>query len=255
VQTSDRGLKLMEEFEGFSATPYVHGDATPTIGYGTTGADVNPLPAHLTRDQAERLLKDKLTRKYEPAVNDLHVPLTQNQFDALVSFAYNCGPGSMQWDVGRALRRHDYAGAAACFENHAKVNGVVWAGLLNRRQQERALFLAPDSAPDPYERFLDSIFLFSRESLAKVPAVLETFQGPKLELNERATVREYDRLMQNPEANRTAIARHRQWLLVLRKRVWQVAHDQRDPDGRPSWDRFARGWRWRQLNERTKGMN
>src|SRR2546423_225409 len=104
MHISGNGLRLIEGFEGFVSHRYDDGTGVITIGYGTTGADVSPLPTFLTRAQAEQLLREKLVRKYEPAVNGLGVPLNQNQFDALVSLVYNCGTGAMQWQIGRELR-------------------------------------------------------------------------------------------------------------------------------------------------------
>jgi len=114
---------MIERFEGFVGHQYNDGTGVMTIGYGTTSADVSPLPRFLTQAQAEQLLREKLARKYEPAVNGLGVPLTQNQFDALISLVYNCGPGAMQWQIGTELRAQNYRSAADCFGRYVVAGG------------------------------------------------------------------------------------------------------------------------------------
>lgn len=251
MHISETGLRLIERFEGFVPHQYNDGTGVMTIGYGTTSADVSPLPTFLSQQQAEQLLREKLAQKYEPAVNDLGVPLTQNQFDALVSLAYNCGPGAMQWQIGRELRARNYAAAADCFGHYVFAGGRVLQGLVNRRAAERALFVTPAQQlpePDPYEMFVDIDFRFSRRSLSNIPAVLSTFHGDTLVLNERATVREHDSQNGNEAHNKL-------WLLVLRRRIWYVAHNPLGSDGRPTWGVSHRGARWQALYRRTRGVS
>ncbi|MGZ6613106.1 MAG: lysozyme [Solirubrobacteraceae bacterium] len=247
---------MIERFEGFVDHQYNDGTGVITIGYGTTSADVSPLPRFLTQAQAEQLLREKLARKYEPAVNGLGVPLTQNQFDALLSLVYNCGPGAMQWQIGRDLRARNYRAAADCFGRYVVAGGRVLAGLVARRAAERALFLTPDQPQsDPYEIFPDAVFSFSRATLANIPAVLSTFHGDTLALNERATVRQYDALAADHGSNHTEVRRHALWLVVLRKRIWWVAHNPLGADGKPTWSVAHRGARWQQLTRRTSKLN
>jgi GH24 family phage-related lysozyme (muramidase) len=246
---------MIERFEGFVPYQYNDGTGTMTIGYGTTSADVSPLPTHLTQPAAQELLRERLARKYEPAVNGLSVPLNQNQFDALMSLVYNCGPGAMQWQIGQDLRARNYAAAANDFCRYVYAGGRILEGLVVRRAAERRLFLTPDGThDDPYAQFADRIFRFSRESVASIPPVLNTFVGETLALNERDTVREHDRLNRAPAQNAALLKRHKLWLLVLRKRVWHVAHDPLGSDGRPTWSTAHRGSRWQQLHQRTAGL-
>lgn len=149
MHTSGHGIYLIESFEGFSSVQYDDGVGVMTIGYGTTAADISPLPRSCTREQAEQWLRTKLQQKYEPAVNALNVPLNRNQFDALVSLAYNCGPGSMQWQIGRDLRARNYRAAADDFLHYVYAGGRILQGLVNRRRSERALFLTPVNPPRP----------------------------------------------------------------------------------------------------------
>ena len=256
MHISQDGLRMIERFEGFVPYQYNDGTGVMTIGYGTTSADVSPLPTHLTQAAAEQLLRDKLARKYEPAVNALNVPLTQNQFDALMSLVYNCGPGAMQWQIGQDLRARNYTAAANDFGRYVYAGGRILQGLVVRRDAERRLFLTPDrpTPDDPYLLFEDLIFRFSRASVANIPPVLSTFAGNTLALNERDTVREHDRLSLAPQQNAALLRRHKLWLVVLRKRVWQVAHDPLGADGRPTWSIAHRGSRWQELHRRTAAL-
>lgn len=253
MHVSENGLRMIERFEGFVDHQYNDGTGVMTIGYGTTSADVSPLPRFLTQAQAEQLLREKLARKYEPAVNGLGIPLTQNEFDALISLVYNCGTGAMQWQIGRDLLARNYRAAADCFGRYVIAGGRVLPGLVARRAAERALFLTPDQPrSDPYAIFPDEVFRFSRRSLANLPPVLSTFVGNTLALNERDTVREYDSLV--AQHNRAEARRHGLWLVVLRKRIWSVAHNPLGSDGKPTWSVAHRGARWQQLERRTSNL-
>jgi GH24 family phage-related lysozyme (muramidase) len=254
MHISEDGLRLIERFEGFVDHQYDDGTGVMTIGYGTTAADISPLPTFLSQPEAEQLLREKLAAKYEPAVNALGIPLNQNQFDALISLVYNCGPAALQWQIGRDLRARNYAAAADDFGHYVMAGGRVLQGLVNRRAAERALFLTP-AGPDPYAIFEDVVFTFTRNSLQNIPAVLSTFTGNTLGLNERATVREYDRLRREAPHDQAAIIRHQLWCLVLRKRIWQAAHNPLGADGRPTWNIADRGARWNALQRRTATLN
>lgn len=157
MRTSQRGVDLIKQFEGFRANRYLDSVGVPTIGYGTTAAVVKPLPATCTREQAESWLRTGLAKSYEPAVNAIinaGVPLNSNQFDALVSFAYNLGPGALGTGstMGQRLRAHDYRGASAAFMLYVNAGGRPLQGLINRRAAERKLFDTPvkdQPAPAP----------------------------------------------------------------------------------------------------------
>lgn len=142
---SPAGVAFIKGFEGFVADQYDDGTGTMTIGYGTTAADVNPLPRHLTEHEAAALLKRKLEEKYCPAVRLMHLPFNQNQFDAVTSLVYNVGIGILgtQHDVGRLLRQKNWKAAADSFLEYDHAGGQVLAGLKRRREAERRLFLKP----------------------------------------------------------------------------------------------------------------
>jgi lysozyme len=227
------------------------------VGYGETEG-VGPSTT-MTRAQAEADLQGRLAREYEPAINGLGVPLNQNQFDGLASFVWNTGPGSMQWDVGRYLRAREYTAAANALLEYVRAGGVVLQGLVNRRRAERALFLTPPPHPDPYHVFQDQVFHFERKHIAGIikrhPVLGESFKGPTLGLHERNTVRHRDELVKDRKKNAHEIRVHALWLMLLRKRVWSVAHHPLDKHGHATWYLFARGTRWTELDKRTHGIN
>jgi lysozyme len=147
MHVSANGLRLIESFEGYSSTRYLDAVGVPTIGFGTTAADIGTVPTKCTREQAERWLRDNIARKYEPAVNGLNVPMSQNQFDALVSLAYNCGPNAMGWQIGADMRARNYRAASADFGRYVYAGGRKLQGLVNRRAAERRLFDTPPGTP------------------------------------------------------------------------------------------------------------
>lgn len=145
MQTSDKGIALIKEFEGCKLTAYQDSVGVWTIGYGwTKPVDGKPIRAGMTikQETAERLLKTGLV-SYESDVSRLvKVDLTQGQFDALVSFTYNLGARSLSTStLLRKLNAGDYAGAADEFLRWNKAGGKVLNGLTRRREAERDLFL------------------------------------------------------------------------------------------------------------------
>ncbi|ECC3316171.1 TPA: lysozyme [Enterobacter bugandensis] len=146
MQTSEKGIALIKQFEGCKLTAYQDSVGVWTIGYGwTQPVDGKPIRAGMTikQETAERLLKTGLV-SYESDVSRLvKVGLTQWQFDALVSFTYNLGARSLSTStLLRKLNAGDYAGAADEFLRWNKAGGKVLNGLTRRREAERALFLS-----------------------------------------------------------------------------------------------------------------
>lgn len=146
MQTSEKGIALIKQFEGCKLTAYQDSVGVWTIGYGwTQPVDGKPIRAGMTikQEAAERLLKTGLV-SYESDVSRLvKVGLNQDQFDALVSFTYNLGARSLSTStLLRKLNAGDYAGAADEFLRWNKAGGKVLNGLTRRREAERALFLS-----------------------------------------------------------------------------------------------------------------
>lgn len=115
----------------------------PTIGWGSTGADINLGMAPWTQAQCDAQFAHDLTQFAQGVTRAAgDVPVTQNQFDALVSLAYNIGLAA--FESSTLLRLHkagDYAGAAAEFPKWDHQAGAVVDGLLVRREAERAMYL------------------------------------------------------------------------------------------------------------------
>lgn len=148
MKLSKAGAQLIESFEGFVPHPYKDAVGVWTIGYGSTKG-VNAHTPAVTRAQAEARLKSEVDATYGAAINALKLPLNQNQFDALVSFVYNVGPGgvSSSTQVGKHLRAHAWKAAADALLAWDKAGGKPLAGLTRRRHTERALFLTPVKVP------------------------------------------------------------------------------------------------------------
>lgn len=148
MQTSPKGIALIKQFEGCSLTAYPDpgtGGAPWTIGYGWThpvdGKPVKP-GMKIDQDTADRLLKTGLVSYENDVLKLVKVKLTQGQFDALVSFAYNVGSRSLSTStLLKKLNGGDVNGAADEFPRWNKAGGKVMGGLTRRREAERSLFL------------------------------------------------------------------------------------------------------------------
>lgn len=139
---SAAGLSMIEHHEGWSAKPYKDAAGYWTIGYGHK---ILPGESFTTISKATgRALLAKDAQKAEQAVKDyVKVSLSQGQFDALVSFTYNLGGGALRDStLLKKLNAGDYHGAALEFDRWTKAGGKVLSGLVARRADEKALFLA-----------------------------------------------------------------------------------------------------------------
>ncbi|EFU6041715.1 lysozyme [Escherichia coli] len=149
MQTSHEGIALIKGFEGCRLTAYPDpgtGGAPWTIGYGWTHPiDGKPVKPGMTIDQetADRLLKTGLVSYENDVLKLVRVKLTNGQFDALVSFAYNVGSRALSTSMLlKKLNAGDIKGAADEFLRWNKAGGKVLNGLTRRREAERALFLS-----------------------------------------------------------------------------------------------------------------
>ena len=148
MQISKNGLDLIKQFEGFYSTPYLCPAGIPTIGYGNIfyedGTKVTLQDNPITEQRASELLEFIANKNFGRFVNiTVKVPLNQNQFDALVSFAYNLGNGNLQQStLLKKLNDSDYIGASLEFEKWNKSGGKVLKGLIKRRLAEKELFLS-----------------------------------------------------------------------------------------------------------------
>lgn len=143
---------LVERFEGLRLFAYRDSVGVWTIGYGHTARAGRPWPAAgmwLTAESADRLLSADLAM-FEAALNGaIKVATLQREFDALVSWAFNVGVGAMQSSsLLRAFNQCAKAQAADGLLAWDRAGGAVLAGLVNRRQAERAWFLGV-APPEP----------------------------------------------------------------------------------------------------------
>jgi lysozyme len=155
MKISEHGFNIIKNFEGLRLSAYRDAAGVWTIGYGSTryhdGTKVKPGDKLANETQADALFNNTLGQ-YEDAVNRLvKVPLTQNQFDALVSFTYNTGTGALEESTLLVkLNEKNYAEAAAHFLAWDKITDpntgkkMVCDALVHRRREESQLFLSRD---------------------------------------------------------------------------------------------------------------
>ena len=139
--TSDKGLKIIKEFEGYRDTAYQCDAGVWTIGYGhTNGVKEGDT---CTKEQAEAWLAADV-QTVEAAINALAISLSQNQFDALVSLGFNIGANALLNStlIKKAKTNPDDATIADEFLRWNKVGNTVINGLTRRRQAESDLYFA-----------------------------------------------------------------------------------------------------------------
>lgn len=141
------GLALIKQYEGCRLAAYRCAAGVWTIGYGHTAGVHSGMT--ITQAQADAYLQQDIA-KFEGYVNNpAYVPITanlnQNQFDALVSFAFNLGAGNLR----KLCKGRTAAQIALAMTQYRKANGKVLAGLRRRRAAEQALFNKPVSAATP----------------------------------------------------------------------------------------------------------
>ncbi|MDQ9128540.1 lysozyme [Serratia fonticola] len=134
------GLNLIKHFEGLRLQAYQCSARAWTVGYGhTVGVRPNDV---ITEGEADNFLRQDIANSEQVVNMNVHVPLTQNQFDALVSFVFNLGIGSfLASTLIKKLNSGDYGGSAEEFLRWIHVNGKKIPGLVRRREAEKSLFL------------------------------------------------------------------------------------------------------------------
>ena len=153
MQLSKAGVDYIKKFEAYRAKPYQDSKGVWTIGYGNTywsnGKRVAPSDKPITEAEAAELKRAITNRDFVPSVNIMlrdeikAGKITQNMFDALVSLAYNIGTGALAGSsIIRKLKAGDKLGAANAFRLYNKSGGQVLKGLVNRREEERKIFLS-----------------------------------------------------------------------------------------------------------------
>lgn len=146
LNISAEGIALIKEFEGCKLEAYLCPENVPTIGYGCTSGVA--LGQKISLEEAERMLRAQMA-PYEKAINQgVKVPLTQGQFDALCSFAWNVGPG---WISGKGHKQATFIARLNNGDYNAVEPGLMeftrgagsgkhYDGLKRRRRKEADLF-------------------------------------------------------------------------------------------------------------------
>jgi lysozyme len=146
MQISRKGLELLKRHEGLRLAAYLCPANVWTIGYGSTGPHVFKGKT-ISQTEAELLLRKDLSRFEDGVKRLVKVPLTQGQFDALVSFSFNVGLGNGQPGKGLAgstllkkLNAGRYDDVPAELMKWTRGGGKVLPGLVKRRRDEAALW-------------------------------------------------------------------------------------------------------------------
>lgn len=146
TKVSANCIELIKQFEGFESKPYLCPAKVPTIGFGSTryanGQKVSLGDKPITEAEGVTLLLDTL-KQYESAVDAYcRDDINQNQFDALVDFAYNCGNANLKSSTLLKkvnINPKDHS-IALEFAKWNKGSGKVLAGLTRRRKAESDLY-------------------------------------------------------------------------------------------------------------------
>ena len=121
--------------EGFSSKTYLDPAGIPTIGYGETKG-VKP-GMTITRQDAMELLGNRVEEHARGMAECIHVPISQDEFDAYADFTYNVGVGAFcRSGLAKRLNTGDYAGACTELKKWVYANGQVLPGLVKRREEE-----------------------------------------------------------------------------------------------------------------------
>jgi lysozyme len=215
MHISEAGLRLIEEFEGFSRAPYWDPFGRVwTRGYGETEGISSSSP-HISARQGEENLRRLIEERYEWAIRELGVG-NQNQWDALCSFAWNLGAGIFTGQLRAALQAKRWQEAATLMLAYDHAGGQVLAGLQRRRHLEAELFL--------------------RRPEAYVPP------------DEARWEAEYDELRRRRGAWAATRRRVLQRTMTRRRKlIWRLAQ------GHDGWGALNRATRYRSLLVRTEG--
>lgn len=150
MKVDQSGLDFIARWEGVVLHVYKDVVGIPTIGVGHVLLPGESFPNGITYDEALSLLAKDVLKCENGITKYITQPLNQNQFNALASFTFNCGVGALQTStVRRKLNNGDYQGAADALLMWCKAGGKVNTGLLNRRKDERRLFLTPVVSAPP----------------------------------------------------------------------------------------------------------
>lgn len=138
--TTQDGIDLIKRFEGFSSTVYICPAGYPTIGYGHLIRSSESL-TEITETEAEELLRRDVESAERAVLRLVNVPLTDGQFDALVSFTFNLGSGAFQRStLRRKVNRQAHTEVPDQLMRWVWAGGRILNGLYVRRKQESLLY-------------------------------------------------------------------------------------------------------------------
>ena len=146
MKISNNGINLIKHFEGLSLKPYLDVVNIPTIGWGNTfyedGTKVTLKDQPVTKERANELLEVIANKDFADKIFPLiKVKVSQNQFDAMVSLAYNIGVGNFSKStLLKKVNSGDFIGASEEFLKWNKSGGKELLGLTRRRKREQNLF-------------------------------------------------------------------------------------------------------------------
>ena len=141
---TQEGLDLIKRFEGFSPTIYICPAGYPTIGYGhmVREEEQERFEDGIDEQVAEELLQRDVRWAEQGVLRLINVPLTDGQFDALVSFTFNLGTGALQRStLRRKVNREEHAQVPREFMQWVWAGGRKLAGLTKRRYEEASLYV------------------------------------------------------------------------------------------------------------------
>lgn len=145
-EVNEAGVRLVQEFEGCRLDAYRCPAGIPTIGYGATGPDIR-MGMVWTQEEAEARLIEDVQRFADAVERALTVDVSDNEFAAMVSLAFNIGAGAFRKStLLRLVNDGHFEAAAQQFERWNRAGGRVMVGLTRRRRAERALFETPGDA-------------------------------------------------------------------------------------------------------------
>lgn len=138
---TEDGLRLIRRFEGFSAMPYLCPAGYLTVGYGHVVKNPEAFRQPITEDDATEILTVDVETAERAVLRLITVPLTDGQFDALISFTFNLGSGALQRStLRRMINREEHEEAPAEFMKWIWAGGKKLKGLVRRRQAETLLY-------------------------------------------------------------------------------------------------------------------
>jgi lysozyme len=234
MRASTHGVEFIAGYEGFRDRPYRDSGGVWTIGYGHTGPGVQSMGT-ITRARGLELLAGDV-RSAEHAVNALGLAFTQGQFDALVSFVFNCGAGTLEpsRSLGHALRQRGMRGVPQAMALYTRdAHKQVLAGLVKRRAAEGALFAHPGTS--------------AAAASGAAASTAATWLTPK-ELKRCRELDELRKVAARTPAQERRIGRLVGVLIAQRKLIWQRAQPRGDGQG---WEYRHRRQRYHSLLART----